>query len=249
MWMVSQRRHIGGCVNRALRTLEQEVLPCGCVFCGRVLPAGSRCVCDPCYAELPWLDVTCRCCGLPLSGGVDSGRVCGRCQVRPTPFAALVAPLRYEVPVDGAIKALKFQRRLYYAPALAALLVEPARRLPSGIDAMLPVPLHWGRQMRRGFNQAGELCRVLAADLGLPVLGQVRRTRRTPYQSGLGAGARRTNLRGAFALREEIGARHVLIVDDVVTTGATCEQLAATLLGAGVREVSVLAVARAVRPD
>lgn len=164
-------------------------------------------------------------------------------------FAEVAAPLEYAFPVDAAIKALKFQRKLHYAPALASLLREPARRMRTGYDAVLPVPLHWRRQLRRGFNQADELCRALDADLGLPVLRQVRRTRRTPYQSGLGARARRANLRGVFSLNGKIAARRVLIIDDVVTTGATCERLAATLRRAGVREVGVLAVARAVRPD
>jgi ComF family protein len=160
---------------------------------------------------------------------------------------AVVAPLRYEFPVDAAIKALKFRRKLHYAPALASLLHEHVGKLPHGIDAVLPVPLHWRRQMRRGFNQAEELRRALAPDLALPVLRQARRTRSTPYQSGLAARARQANLHGVFRLRGTIDARHVLIIDDVVTTGATCGQLAVVLRNAGVGEVSVLAIARATR--
>jgi len=232
-----------------LQAAEQAVLPNGCVFCGCVLAARSRAVCDPCHAGLPWLHAVCPRCGLPLESGLPADARCGRCQLCPPPYAAVVAPLRYEFPVDAAIKALKFRRKLHYAPALASLLREPIRRLPPGIDAVLPVPLHWRRQMWRGFNQAEELCRALDAELGAPVMRQVRRRRRTVSQSGLGATARRANLRGAFELRGGIAARHVLIVDDVVTTGATCEQLAVTLLRAGVREVSVLAIARATTPN
>ena len=160
-----------------------------------------------------------------------------------------MAPLRYEFPVDAAIKALKFQRRLHYLPAFAAMLSGPVRQLPGGIDAMLPVPLHWRRQLLRGFNQATELCRLLAPLLQVPVLHRVVRTRSTRYQSGLGAGARRRNLRGAFRLSGSVALSHVLIVDDVVTTGATAGQVAATLRAGGVRQVSVLAIARAARPD
>jgi ComF family protein len=161
----------------------------------------------------------------------------------------LIAPLRYEFPVDAAIKALKFRRRLHYLPAFAALLHRSARRLPEDIDAMLPVPLHWRRQLLRGFNQATELCRLLRPVLPVPVLHRAARIRNTRYQSGLGADARRSNLRGAFRIRSGIALSHVLIVDDVVTTGATAERLAATLRAAGVHRVSVLAIARASRPD
>lgn len=232
-----------------LRGLEQRVMPVACAFCGHELATDARPVCAACHAELPWIDAACRRCGMPLPAQGAADGSCGRCQRHPLPFTAVVAPLRYEFPVDAAIKALKFRRRLYYVPAFASLLREAIRRLPPGIDGLLPVPLHWRRQMRRGFNQAAALCRTLEPDLPLPVLRQVRRTRSTPYQSGLGARARRANLRGAFRLRGDTDLRHVLIVDDVVTTGATCSQLAVTLRAAGVAEVSVLAIARAASSD
>lgn len=230
------------------RGLEQQVLPGGCVFCGLGLAIGSRPVCDPCHAELPWAGAACRRCGAELPAQPPRDAVCGRCQVEPPAFDALLAPLRYEFPVDAAIKAMKFERRLHYLPAFAALVGEAARDLPEDIDAMLPVPLHWRRQMLRGFNQATELCRQLEPLLHVPVLQRVMRIRNTRYQPGLGAGERRSNLRGAFRLRGNIASNHVLIVDDVVTTGATAEQLTVTLRAGGVRRVSVLAIARAFRP-
>ena len=145
-------------------------------------------------------------------------------QPRP-PFTSLAAPFDYAFPVDAALKALKFRRRLDYVPAFANLL-------------------HWRRHARRGFNQALVLCRELASQSGWPLLGHVRRVRATRYQSGLLAQARQHNLRGAFIAHGRIDARHVLLVDDVITTGATCEALAATTLAAGAKKVSVLAVAR-----
>jgi ComF family protein len=113
------------------------------------------------------------------------------------------------------------------------------------VDALLPVPLHWLRHGVRGFNQAAELCRPLHRSTGLPVIANVVRRRRTPYQSGLAARQRRHNLAGAFAVRGALRARHVLLVDDVITTGETCSQLARELLAGGVPKVSVLALARA----
>ena len=160
------------------------------------------------------------------------------------PFVTAVAPLAFEFPLDAAVRMLKFRRKLYYAPALGELLYRAAARLPADIDALLPVPLHWTRHGIRGFNQAAEICRPLQRATGLPVIRNVRRRRRTPYQSGLGARERRRNLAGAFALRGTIVARHVVLVDDVITTGETCAQLARELHARGVPKVSVLALAR-----
>jgi ComF family protein len=153
--------------------------------------------------------------------------------------------LRYEFPVDAGLKALKFGRRLHYAPAFGDLLVARMHRLPADIDALLPVPLHWRRQAFRGFNQAAELCRPLARRYALPIVSGVVRRRATPSQSGLAARERSKNLRHAFVVKKKLACGHVLIVDDVVTTGETTRQLARALIKSGVRKVSVVAVARA----
>ncbi len=161
------------------------------------------------------------------------------------PFAVAVAPLAYEFPVDAAIRLFKFHRKLHYASAFGELLCAAAADLPADIDALLPVPLHWLRHGVRGFNQAAEICRPLQQASGLPVMRNVVRIRRTPYQSGLGARERRRNLSGAFVVRGTVRARHVLLVDDVITTGETCTQLARELLARGAQKISVLALARA----
>ena len=162
-----------------------------------------------------------------------------------SPFDVEVAPLAYEFPVDVAIKALKFQRRLFYAPAFSGLLCAASRMLPDDIDAVLPVPLHWRRRWFRGFNQAHEIAKPVAKKLGVPILSNVRRKRATPFQSGLSARERAKNLQSAFAVRGELSGEHVLIVDDVITTGATMRQLARVVKKAGATNVSALAIARA----
>jgi ComF family protein len=161
------------------------------------------------------------------------------------PFSAVVVPFAYAFPIDAAIRNFKFRRRLWYAPALAELLLPAFDTLPESIDALLPVPLHWLRHGVRGFNQATEICRTLRRQTGLPLLRNVCRHRATPFQSGSDAKARRLNLQKAFSTRGPLTARHVLIVDDVVTSGETCRQVARMLKDAGVDEVSVLAIARA----
>ena len=230
------------------RIATNAVMPHRCVFCGTRLYDTELHVCCDCYADLPWINRSCARCAQPVPAALPEGTHCADCQLRPTPFGTAVAPLMYSFPVDAAIKALKFRRKLYYAPAFAALLENELPRLGGDIDAVLPVPLHWRRHANRGFNQAAELCRRVQICRGLPVLVNVIRQRPTPYQSGLDSEQRQRNLRGAFVVRGDIDARHILIVDDVITTGETCRQLARTLLDSGAGAVSVLAVARAVIP-
>ena len=220
-------------------------MPRRCVFCGVSRRHYEAAICERCADDLPWIDRQCPTCARPLATTPADGVVCAECQRRPPPYAAAVAPLAFEFPIDAAIRLFKFHRRLYYADAFGELLCSASAQLPGDIDALLPVPLHWARHGLRGFNQATELCRPLQKASGLPLVRNVKRSRRTPYQSGLGANERRRNLAKAFSIRGEVRARHVLLVDDVITTGETCSQLASTLRANGVPRVSVLAVARA----
>ena len=212
-------------------------MPRSCVFCGMKRRHREASICPACDSDLPWIRERCPGCARPLAATPSAGVVCAECQGHPPPFEAAVAPLAFEFPVDAAIRLFKFHRRLQYADAFGELLCRSFAELPCDIDALLPVPLHWLRHGVRGFNQAAELCR--------PLVRNVSRRRRTPYQSGLGARERRRNLADAFDVRGGIQANHVLLVDDVITTGETCSQLARELLAHGAAKVSVLAVARA----
>lgn len=160
-----------------------------------------------------------------------------------------MAPLLYEFPVDAAIKALKFRRQLYYLPVFANLLAAAVEQAFPDVDGLVPVPLHHWRHALRGFNQAHELCKIISLYTKIPISGGVRRARATKTQSGLSAVARRQNLRGAFALSGRFGLRYPLVIDDVMTTGETCGELAKTLLGAGAEKVSILTIARARQAD
>jgi ComF family protein len=199
--------------------------PPSCVFCGTPTRLPERNICTGCFDDLPW-NVP------PVSSS-------------PGIFECSIAMLHYTFPVDVAIKALKFDRKLYYVPAFAEILVAALPLLPSGIDALVPVPLHWRRKTRRGFNQALELAKPLRKPLDVPVVRGVSRCKATPFQSGLAARERARNLQHAFEASGMHCYQHALIVDDVITTGATAEALAKALLSAGIRKVSVLAVARA----
>jgi ComF family protein len=160
-------------------------------------------------------------------------------------FECSIAMLHYSFPVDAAIKALKFNRRLFYAPAFAEVLCSAEALLPADIDAILPVPLHWRRKAYRGFNQATEIAKPLATSTGLPLLRGFCRSKATPFQSGLAAKDRTRNLQHAFRATRTQTHSHVLIVDVVLPPGATARADAKVLLGSGVSEVSLLTVARA----
>jgi ComF family protein len=221
------------------------LLPRRCVLCGSTLFSVETGLCTGCDADLDRITCACPLCAAATPDGTAPGIPCPACQRAPPPFTASVAPFRYAFPLDAAIRAFKFRRRLEYAAAFGALLVDAVRKLPPDIDALQPVPLYRLRQLRRGYNQALEMARPVARATGLPIIKSARRIRHTPYQSGLEAAKRRSNLRGAFRVDGAVAARHVVLVDDVVTTGATCRALARRLLEAGVEKVSVLALARA----
>jgi len=227
------------------KALEDSFMPSRCVFCGVRSREGEAELCSGCFEDLPWNEMSCNRCAQPVVTPLPEHVHCADCQLRPPPFAAAVVPLLYSFPVDAAIKALKFRRKFYYATAFGSLLARALPELGGEVDALLPVPLHWRRHALRGFNQAEELCKVIRKIHRLPLLGNVVRKRATRSQSGLSAKQRRRNLRAAFAVQGKIQAKHVLIVDDVITTGETCRQLATVLLGNGAQKVSVLAVARA----
>ena len=225
--------------------LLHEVIPRSCVFCGETGAPEGGAICAGCFDDLPWLRNACPACATPLGAPLPDGVVCGACQNDPPPYHRSVVAVGYEFPIDVAIRRLKFHGHLQYAPAFAEMLLSVSGRLPHGVNALQAVPLHRWRQLRRGFNQAEELARPVGRRLGLPLLANVRRIVATPYQSGLAAAERRRNLGAAFRFRGKTAARHVVIVDDVVTTGETCRQLARCLLDGGVEKVSVLALARA----
>jgi ComF family protein len=210
---------------RLLAAFDDALMPLRCVFCGTRTTNDERHICIGCAEDLP-----ARMSPPPAPG---------------SPFVIELAPYAWAFPVDAAIKALKFRRRLFYAPALAQLLCGACAALPGDIDAVLPVPLHWRRKWLRGFNQALEIARPVARHLDVPVIHNVYRRRATAPQSGLSAAKRASNLHAAFRVRGRLPYLHILIVDDVITTGATMRELAGIVARSGVERVSALAVARA----
>lgn len=218
-------------------------MPPACLLCGAPSAAGP--LCSGCVADLPWHAAPhCPQCALPT----PDGRLCGACLKHPPAFDRTHAALVYRFPLDRMIPRLKYHGQLAIAPALGACLAGSVAEAMRP-DRVIAMPLHPARIRERGFNHASEIARSVARRLGLPLdLDACRRVRDTPPQMGLKHDARRRNVRGAFACTQDLSGQHIAIVDDVMTTGTSLDELAAALKRAGAAEVACWVVARTLPP-
>jgi len=228
-------------LKKALRNTASTLLPQDCFLCAA--PSGDSLLCPSCTASLPRLTAErCPVCALPTPGS----SICGSCLKQAPHFDATQAVFRYEFPVDSLIQALKYAHRLASADFLGRALAQMA--VPRRPDLILPVPLAAARLAQRGFNQAIEIARPLARALGVPVeISQIRRHRDTTPQTRLPWKERAKNIRHAFECEIDLTGKTVLVVDDVMTTGATLDELARTLKAHGAARVENLVLARALK--
>ena len=249
--------HLAGIVREWTGAAVDLLFPPLCLACGG-WAGDRRPLCDGCRQSIirlrpPW----CATCGRPFwtfaeaEGDRESpaAELCGPCRLHPPRFTYSRSAALYEGPVREALHALKFSGKTALAAPLGDLLLTAcAAGLPAAPDLVVPVPLHRARERERGFNQAVLLGRRLARGLAVPFGGRaLRRVRSTRPQAELSAVERRANVRGAFMVRPAaaLRGRHVLLVDDVLTTGATVSECAQVVLAAGAASVGVLTVARA----
>jgi ComF family protein len=198
-------------------------------------------------------------CGVCASGFVRVAAACRRCGLA-TPVAhcplslapwsvdAVVAPFAYAPPLDYYVHALKYRGARALGRAFALLLEPAVRSAELGLDALVAVPLHRSRFLERGYNQAQEVARALGSLIRVPALGRGLARRRAVTQTGQGARARRAAVGGVFRVARDLTGAHLGIVDDVVTTGATANALAAALKAAGAARCVVIAAARTGAP-
>ncbi len=239
-------------VDGLWQCLQFALLPAHCLLCGQG-SADRRDLCSACAADLAPNRSACARCALPLA---TPAALCGECLKREPPFDAAFAPFLYAHPLDLLMTKLKFGHSLAAGRVLAEVWIESLREalragsLTSLPDAIVPVPLHSARLRERGYNQTLELAKPLARAFGVALMPDLlRRTRATAAQANLDAASRRRNLRGAFAAGANLlspGApAHVVVLDDVMTTGTTLRECARTLKRAGTARVDVWALARA----
>ena len=239
--------------GRALVGLLDVVLPPRCLGCGAAVESQGR-LCAGCWRALTFLaPPQCRLCGYPLPHALPDAPLCGACAVEPPAFDRARAALRYDEGARSLILAFKHADRTDSAPAFGRWLARAGAELLATADLIAPVPLHRWRLLRRGYNQAAVLARALARETGLPLAPDLlQRRRATRSQQGLSGQARLANITvGAFRPHPwhhgRLRGRRVVLVDDVLTTGATVGACAQVLRKAGATAVDVLTLARVVR--
>lgn len=230
-------------MNNWPRIIQDWLFPPTCLLCGDTGTAG-RDLCRPCAESLPLNHPACPRCARSLPFETDTP--CGLCQRRQPAFDRSFALFRYEEPVRHLIKALKFHARYPCARLLGELMADALTGQEDLPKLIIPIPLHPSRYRHRGHNQSLEIARALSHRLHIPLeLQSCIRAKATQPQTELKAKERLRNVRHAFAVVRPIAAEHVAILDDVITTGATVNELAKALRKAGVKRVDVWACARA----
>lgn len=236
--------------RRLGRAVVDGVLPPRCLNCGATVGEVDA-LCGPCWAGMtffapPW----CAVCGLPFPHPMGDGAICGDCARRTPNWDRARSVLRYDKHSRRLVLMLKHGDHTHLAGAFGQWMRRAGAEVLADADLLVPVPLHWSRLFARRFNQSALLAQAIRAAGGPPVAADwLVRRRRTPSQGTMGPLARARNVRGAFTLRSDrsVNGKRVVLIDDVLTTGATAEECARILRRAGAAHVGVLVLARAVR--
>ena len=239
-------------LRRSASRLLDAILPPRCLKCGEII-ADSGSLCGRCWPELRFLSAPCcACCGFPFEFDMGEGSLCAACTADRPLYDRARAALVYDDASRDLVLRFKHADRIDGAATFAGWMGRAGAELVASADIIAPVPLHRWRLVRRRYNQAAVLANAIAALRGKRVVPDLLvRRRATPSQGHLGRSQRRRNVAGAFALHpgrahSAVGAR-ILLVDDVLTTGATAEACAKALRNAGAKAVDLLVLARVVR--
>ena len=225
--------------------------PARCAACREPVESHGA-LCAQCWNDMHFIaEPLCHRCGLPFGHDMGGIALCGHCMANPPAFAEARAVFKYDGSSRAQILALKYQDKTQLAPIFGMWLARTGQHYHEKVQAVLPVPLHYRRLLKRRYNQAALLSHALSKQTGLPVwLDSLQRTRATATQAGLTRKGREDNVRGAFtvppARRAQLKGTSLLLVDDVMTTGATLNACARALHDAGVVDVYVLTIARTV---
>ncbi len=231
--------------------IVNTLFPARCAACGEFVGSHGA-LCTACWQDMHFIsEPFCHACGLPFEFNIGEKALCGRCMEHKPAYAQARALFRYDEASKGQILAFKYLDKTQLAPVFGEWIARIAGHYEDRVQAIVPVPLHYLRLISRRYNQATLLAHALAEYLRLPVLPDtLRRIRATPPQSGLTRKQREDNMRGAFRVAENkrafIKGKSVMLVDDVMTTGATLNACARALHDAGARDVYVFTLARTV---
>ncbi len=246
--------YLGHSLKRGVSLALDAILPPRCLKCGEVV-AATGALCPTCWQQLSFLEPPCcACCGQPFDFDLGADALCGACTANPPAFDRARAVLRYDQASRDLVLAFKHADRTSLSPTFGAWLGRVGRELIADSDLIVPVPLHWSRLFTRRYNQAALLAQALGAITGKPVVPDLLiRRRATQKQGHLGRLARQRNVAGAFALHprraEGLSGRRILLIDDVITTGATVTNCAKVLRKGGAESVNILAIARVIQED
>lgn len=245
--MIKALRHLGwGAVNAAM----DLVVPRQCAVCGVFVQNAG--LCTTCWPNAHFIAAPlCEWCGLPFDYDVGADAWCGVCVAQSLPFGRARAAMTYDDVSRALILAFKHGDRLDLAPIMASWMRHAGSDLIGDAHGLVPVPLHPRRLRRRRYNQAAVLANTLGATCAIEVHSNaLRRTRHTASQNGLGRKGRERNVRGFIAPTSAVGpqleGRRLLLIDDVLTTGATVSACTRALLRAGAAQVDVLTLARVI---
>ena len=235
-----------------LRLAVDLVYPPRCPSCRQYVAADGN-FCSPCFNRLRIIEAPlCQCCGVPFVIGTEENMQCPECLDEKPDFDTVRAALVYDSISGPLVTSLKFNDQWAGLPRYVQMMLRLGRPLMEGADLLVPVPLHWRRLFRRKFNQSALLAYGLSREVGLPCAPHLlQRVVYTKPQMRLDRAERLKSIKRAFAVPESMRAllqdKIVVLVDDVVTTGATANACAVALKKAGAREVRVIALARAVK--
>jgi len=235
--------------KEAVSALWGFLFPAGCLLCAAPPSAATNdYLCPGCAADLQNNSHACSICALPMNKQVPAV-LCAECLKSPPVFDECLSAFVYAQPLEWMIQQLKFNEKLSYVPLLSSLMLAYLQaRLPEGFsaDAAIPMPLHPKRLKQRGFNQSLLLLKPVAAEMNIPIdVSSCQRVRDTPHQTGKTARQRRQNIKGAFQFDNQKNYKHVIIFDDVITTGSSVSELSKALKRSGVEKVDVWSLARA----
>ena len=236
-----------GIIGTASRALLNALLPPQCLACNAVVDSAGA-LCADCFSRVTFVTAPqCEVCGLPFETPVIGEAVCGACIKDPPAYGRARAVFVYDGESRGLVLKLKHGDRTDAAAHLARWMQRTGAALLAECDVIVPVPLHRWRLLMRTYNQAALLANNLGRLTGKHVaVDALVRVKATPSQGGLSATARRRNVGGAFSIRRpaQIAGKRVLLIDDVLTTGATADACTRVLRDSGARSIDVLVLAR-----